>query len=148
MILSQVAGPTIGVDRVSPQHPLDPRIPSGTLGICHIAFSSFPSHILTVSRGYCERPPVATMGRSSPPFLYDRPSTYTFQGPTERGFNPRAVTQASQTPASPKAQPKGPLITFNRHPDTVYALLHVNHASTNGRRSGVILTRKSQHVRR
>ncbi|KAJ5645922.1 hypothetical protein N7490_002294 [Penicillium lividum] len=58
------------------------------------------------------------MGRSEPPFLYDRPSTYSFNGPTDPGFNPRAVTQASRTPASPRKQQEGPLINFNRHPDS------------------------------
>ncbi|KAJ5112725.1 hypothetical protein N7532_000770 [Penicillium argentinense] len=58
------------------------------------------------------------MGRSSPPFLYDRPSTYSFNGPTDPGFNPKAVTQASWTRSPPKPKPKGPLIIFNKHPDT------------------------------
>ncbi|KAJ5569451.1 uncharacterized protein N7459_008881 [Penicillium hispanicum] len=58
------------------------------------------------------------MGRSSPPFLYDRPNTYSFYGPTDPGFNPKAVTQASRTRPPPKPTPKGPLVTFNRHPDS------------------------------
>ncbi|KAJ6155307.1 hypothetical protein N7470_005873 [Penicillium chermesinum] len=59
------------------------------------------------------------MGRTEPPFIYDRPSTYNFDGPIDRGFNPKAVTQASWAPASPtKPRPEGPMITFNRHPDT------------------------------
>ncbi|KAJ5729490.1 uncharacterized protein N7483_003998 [Penicillium malachiteum] len=58
------------------------------------------------------------MGRSEPPFLYDRPGTYTFSGPTDPVFNPKAVMQASRTPASPRQQPKGPLVNFNRHPDS------------------------------
>ncbi|KAJ5599074.1 hypothetical protein N7450_000141 [Penicillium hetheringtonii] len=57
------------------------------------------------------------MGRSSPPFLYDRPSTYSFHGPTDPGFNPKAVTQASRTRAPPKPKHEGPLVNFNRHPD-------------------------------
>ncbi|KAJ5223866.1 hypothetical protein N7468_008408 [Penicillium chermesinum] len=62
------------------------------------------------------------MGRTEPPFIYDRPSTYNFDGPIDRGFNPKAVTQASWAPASPtKPRPEGPMITFNRHPDTVRA---------------------------
>ncbi|KAJ5923863.1 hypothetical protein N7466_008050 [Penicillium verhagenii] len=58
------------------------------------------------------------MGRSEPPFLYDRPSTYSFNGPTDPGFNPKAVTQASQSPASPRQTQDGPLVNFNRHPDS------------------------------
>ncbi|KAJ5281782.1 hypothetical protein N7478_007154 [Penicillium angulare] len=58
------------------------------------------------------------MGRSEPPFLYDRPNAYRFYGPTDPEFDPKAVTQASRTPASPRQRPNGPLVTFNRHPDT------------------------------
>ncbi|KAJ5554760.1 hypothetical protein N7461_003230 [Penicillium sp. DV-2018c] len=58
------------------------------------------------------------MGRSSPPFLYERPSAYSFRGPTDRGFNPKAVTEASWAPPAAKAQQKGPLVSLNRHPDT------------------------------
>ncbi|KAJ5651420.1 uncharacterized protein N7484_005143 [Penicillium longicatenatum] len=58
------------------------------------------------------------MGRSEPPFLYDRPSAYSFNGPTDPFFNPKAVTQASRTPAVPRQKQDGPLINFNRHPDS------------------------------
>ncbi|KAJ5805311.1 hypothetical protein N7474_011198 [Penicillium riverlandense] len=53
------------------------------------------------------------MGRSSPPFLYDRPSNYNFDGPIGHSFDPRAVTRASWAPAQLKPQPEGPLINFN-----------------------------------
>ncbi|KAJ5973098.1 uncharacterized protein N7479_003016 [Penicillium vulpinum] len=58
------------------------------------------------------------MGRSSPPFLYERPSAYSFKGPTDRGFNPRAATEASWTRPAAKPKQKGPLVELNRHPDT------------------------------
>ncbi|CAG8076536.1 unnamed protein product [Penicillium salamii] len=58
------------------------------------------------------------MGTSSPPFLYDRPADYSFKGPTDRGFNPRAATEASWSQPAEKPKPKGPLVNFNRHPDT------------------------------
>ncbi|KAJ5081849.1 hypothetical protein NUU61_010113 [Penicillium alfredii] len=58
------------------------------------------------------------MGRSSPPFLYDRPSTYSFYGPTDRGFNPKAATQASWIREQPKPKQRGPLVNVNRHPDS------------------------------
>ncbi|KAE8376430.1 hypothetical protein BDV26DRAFT_234423 [Aspergillus bertholletiae] len=54
----------------------------------------------------------------SPPFLYGTPSAYSFGGPTDRPFNPRAATQASWTRPSSKPKPKGPLVNFNRHPDS------------------------------
>jgi len=53
------------------------------------------------------------------PYMYDKPSTYTFGSPTSRPFNPRAATQASWTPPAPKFKQDGPLIDFNRHPDSV-----------------------------
>ncbi|CAI7602997.1 unnamed protein product [Penicillium glandicola] len=58
------------------------------------------------------------MGRSSPPFLYESPSAYSFKGPTDHGFNPRAATEASWTRPAEKPQKKGPLVDLNRHPDT------------------------------
>jgi hypothetical protein len=54
-----------------------------------------------------------------PPFLYDPPSRYSFSGPTDKGFNPKAVTQASLSPPAAKPKPDGPLINFNKHPDSV-----------------------------
>ena len=88
--------------------------------VSHSSPPSIPTFSL-YSRGCHGRLSVATMGRSSPPFLYDRPSSHSFYGPTERPFNPRAVTQASRTRSPPKAQPKGPLldVNVNRHPDSV-----------------------------
>ncbi|KAI9934952.1 hypothetical protein ASPWEDRAFT_175672 [Aspergillus wentii DTO 134E9] len=58
------------------------------------------------------------MGRSSPPFLYGPPSTYSFTGPTDRPFNPKAATQASKSRESPKPKSKRPFINFNKHPDS------------------------------
>ncbi|PKX99057.1 uncharacterized protein P174DRAFT_447613 [Aspergillus novofumigatus IBT 16806] len=58
------------------------------------------------------------MGRSLPPFLYGPPSSHSFYGPTERPFNPKAVTQASWTRPKPKPKQKGPYVSFNRHPDS------------------------------
>jgi len=59
-----------------------------------------------------------TMG-IEPPFIYSSPSQYSFNGPTHRGFNPKAATQASWTPAAPKVKKDGPLVEVNRHPDSV-----------------------------
>ncbi|KAI9373850.1 hypothetical protein BJX61DRAFT_500996 [Aspergillus egyptiacus] len=58
------------------------------------------------------------MGNSSPPFLYAPPDAYSFKGPTDRPFNPKAVTQMSWTRPAPKSKKKGPLVGFNRHPDS------------------------------
>ena len=62
----------------------------------------------------------------------DHPSKYNFVGPTDRGFNPKAASQASWSP--PRSRPKieGPLINskeFNRHPDSyfvVYDILNIS----------------------
>lgn len=54
-----------------------------------------------------------------PPFLYDPPSQYSFTGPTDKGFNPRAATQASRVPQRHAPRQEGPLINnINRHPDS------------------------------
>ncbi|KAL4879162.1 hypothetical protein BJY04DRAFT_103787 [Aspergillus karnatakaensis] len=58
------------------------------------------------------------MGNSDPPFLYGHPDAFRFKGPTDRTFNPKAVTEASWSRPLPKPQPKGPLVSFNRHPDS------------------------------
>jgi len=59
-----------------------------------------------------------TMG-VEPPFLYDPPSRYSFTGPTERGFNPKAATQASRSPPRQTPRQEGPLINnINKHPDS------------------------------
>lgn len=59
---------------------------------------------------------IFTMGRWQP-YLYDAT-------PSERdAFNPKAVTIASRLPpSSPTKTPDGPLINFNRHPDSYLVL--------------------------
>ncbi len=61
-----------------------------------------------------------------PPFIYDHPSKYSFTGPTEKAFNPKAASHASWS-SLPKPRPKseGPLIDskeFNRHPDSYFVV--------------------------
>ncbi|KAL3462912.1 hypothetical protein BJX64DRAFT_258412 [Aspergillus heterothallicus] len=58
------------------------------------------------------------MGNSTPPYMYGHPDDFRFKGPTDRPFNPRAVTEASWTRPAPKPKHKGPLVNFNRHPDS------------------------------
>lgn len=55
-----------------------------------------------------------------PPFLYDPPSRYSFTGPTDKSFNPKAVTRASWSPPPRHVRrQQGPLIeNINRHPDS------------------------------
>ena len=72
------------------------------------------------------------MGGVSEPYMYDPPSKYTFTGASEKGFSPRAATQASWTPPRPRPKVEGPLIQskeFNRHPDS-YFVVYVNLAPT------------------
>ncbi|KIW77363.1 hypothetical protein Z517_09809 [Fonsecaea pedrosoi CBS 271.37] len=61
-----------------------------------------------------------------PPFIYDRPSTYTFGSPTDRAFNPKAATHASWTPRPPKPKQDGPLVDFNKHPDSYIVVPYGN----------------------
>ncbi|KAL6719885.1 hypothetical protein ACLMJK_001806 [Lecanora helva] len=84
---------------------------------------------------------------AEPPFLYvsthvilrdssidrkmfkDHPSKYTFLSPTDRGFNPKAATQASWSPPRPKPKIEGPLINskeFNKHPDSYFVVPYGN----------------------
>ena len=60
-----------------------------------------------------------------PPFLYAPPSRYSFTGPTDKGFNPRAATISSWTTPAPRTKHAGPLINFNKHPDSVSKLNHI-----------------------
>ena len=56
-----------------------------------------------------------------PPFIYDQPSKYTFANPNQKGFNPKAVSQAAWAPKSSRPKADGPLINsreMNRHPDS------------------------------
>ncbi|KIV83295.1 hypothetical protein PV11_05333 [Exophiala sideris] len=53
-----------------------------------------------------------------PPFIYDKPSHYNFGNPTNRSFKPKAATEASWAPSPSRPKQNGPLIDFNKHPDT------------------------------
>lgn len=73
----------------------------------------FPNQRLTSS--------VYSMGSSDPPYLYDprpnRPISYPYSQ-----FDPKAVSRASWQPSTTSSRPQsardGPLIDFNRHPDS------------------------------
>lgn len=59
------------------------------------------------------------------PYLYDPPSRCSTVDPFNGGFNPKAVTLASyNTPPRSPTKPKqeGPLLNFNRHPDSYLIL--------------------------
>jgi len=48
---------------------------------------------------------------------------YLYNAPQDADFNPKAVTMASRQPPSPtKKRPDGPLVNFNRHPDSYFVL--------------------------
>ena len=56
------------------------------------------------------------------PYLYNPPARYSAIDPYN-GFNPKSVTMASNTsPSPPKPKPEGPLLNFNRHPDSYLIL--------------------------
>ncbi|KAL8906608.1 MAG: hypothetical protein Q9207_001932 [Kuettlingeria erythrocarpa] len=66
------------------------------------------------------------------PFLYDHPSRYSFTGPTDKAWDPKAVTRASlaaSIPSPPRPKQEGPLIDakdFNRHPDSYFVVPYGN----------------------
>ncbi|MCJ1351765.1 MAG: hypothetical protein MMC33_001749 [Icmadophila ericetorum] len=63
------------------------------------------------------------------PFLYDRASQYSFSGPTDKVFDPKAVSRASWTPTAPRPKQEGPLINakeLNKHPDSYVILPYGN----------------------
>ncbi|ETN36569.1 uncharacterized protein HMPREF1541_08847 [Cyphellophora europaea CBS 101466] len=66
------------------------------------------------------------MGGSNAPFLYDRPQSWNFGAPTSRGFNPKAATEASWTPRANKPKSNGPLVDFNKHPDSYLVVPYGN----------------------
>ena len=67
------------------------------------------------------------------PFIYDNPSKYSFTGPTDKTWDPKAVTRASyavSTASPPRSKQEGPLIDakdFNRHPDSYFVVLVLSH---------------------
>ncbi|RFU35651.1 hypothetical protein B7463_g695, partial [Scytalidium lignicola] len=56
------------------------------------------------------------MGKVEPPFLYE--SVKTDLSRPHKGFDPKAVTRASNQPKPPRPKQEGPLISFNQHPDS------------------------------
>lgn len=57
------------------------------------------------------------MGGGHAPYLYNPPKSYNSYDPYH-GFNPKAVSQASLVKPPPRPKQVGPLLDFNRHPDT------------------------------
>ena len=69
-------------------------------------------------------PSAAEMGKE-PPFLYSSPSKYSVVEPYHE-FNPKAFTQASRMPPMTKPKRDGPLVDFNKHPDSYLILPYGN----------------------
>jgi hypothetical protein len=58
------------------------------------------------------------MGNGSrQPYIYNPPARYEPWDPYG-GFNPKAVSQASVTPIPQRPKHEGPLLNFDRHPDS------------------------------
>ncbi|KAF2136772.1 uncharacterized protein K452DRAFT_117980 [Aplosporella prunicola CBS 121167] len=65
------------------------------------------------------------MGRTDQPYMYNAPANrLSTSQDALYGFNPKAVTQASRSPPKklPPKQQDGPLVNFNRHPDSYLIL--------------------------
>ncbi|KAI4139122.1 MAG: hypothetical protein LQ341_004344, partial [Variospora aurantia] len=66
------------------------------------------------------------------PFIYDHPAKYSFTGPTDKAWDPKAVSRASYAaslPQPPRPKQQGPLIDakdFNRHPDSYFVVPYGN----------------------
>jgi hypothetical protein len=94
--------------------------------------------------------PGSEMGNGQP-YLYDPPSRYSVVDPFNGGFNPKAVTMASYStppPSPPKSKHEGPLLNFNRHPDS-YLILPGRQDPvplSSGTKSRIIWTRKIQQA--
>ncbi|TVY46906.1 hypothetical protein LOCC1_G003386 [Lachnellula occidentalis] len=52
-----------------------------------------------------------------PPFLYNAVKSAGPRSPY-RDFDPKAVSRASYQPRAPRPKPDGPLVSFNKHPDS------------------------------
>ncbi|OAL47514.1 hypothetical protein IQ07DRAFT_623245 [Pyrenochaeta sp. DS3sAY3a] len=59
------------------------------------------------------------------PYLYE-PDRQSKNLPPPAAFNPKAVTMASRMPPSPKKKQEGPLVDFNKHPDSYLILPYGN----------------------
>lgn len=59
------------------------------------------------------------------PYLY-QPQKEDMIDPTQPTFNPKAVTMASRIPPSPRKKQEGPLINFNKHPDSYLIMPYGN----------------------
>lgn len=61
------------------------------------------------------------MGSSDPPYLYDRPASRPVSYPYSQ-YDPKAISrvswQQSMTSSRPQSSQAGPLVDFNRHPDS------------------------------
>lgn len=55
------------------------------------------------------------------PYLYAAPARYSSNDPYG-GFDPKAVSRASLTPSPQKPKQTGPLLDFNKHPDSYLIL--------------------------
>lgn len=57
------------------------------------------------------------------PYHYHQPTTQSGADPFNHGFDPKAYTRASfLPPTTPRSRRSGPMLDFNRHPDSYLSL--------------------------
>lgn len=61
------------------------------------------------------------------PYLYGPQSSYSVVDPFKTDFDPKAYTRATwQAPSPSHSRPAGPILNFNRHPDSYSAAPYGN----------------------
>ncbi|KIW02263.1 uncharacterized protein PV09_06413 [Verruconis gallopava] len=73
---------------------------------------------------------------------------YMYQPVTHAPFNPKAYSQSLANPSPPRPKPDGPLIQFNRHPDSYNNLPYGKHVNAKlmspGSKKRILVARKIQ----
>lgn len=77
----------------------------------------------------------------SQPYMYEPPQRFSATSDTLYGFDPKAVTKASRMPPKkpPPKKQDGPLMDFNRHPDSYLVTPYQSNARPFNPRTKVVI---------